>query len=969
MSSKPFHRPAETRDSLSDDSGDGDGDVDAMDIATIMVAAARQVNDAPSDSDSDDADDENNSETAPSDMDSVTSEPTWGMSRTRNRNSARRTKNSRVYMPPPSMTKTTPRIRLGDSYQASIPMLNSRGPMTLTHGASLPATATAADAADASSVSSTTVSPAAHVRAPRPANSFVDVLRARRTRAFAQFARATAVAAKSATGVTLSSAGDTYGEEDADTDQAVSNTHREHSMWMSNRHSEPRVGPSFQAVVGSTTDAKATTTVAEPIAAQIQSDRPRMLSPHASASMLVSSTVAASAVREVKSYPNFPDTISDMDKDSDDEDNDTETHSWRIPCANVMSLPNVQAVLRVTMKDYPVHLRTSFGTSHSQTSSRRNVMLRLALRIRQNGTTVADATGYGEVALPPKKRGCYEADVSDVRNFFRSYCASLQRHSDQFAVIRAVFPNSSACNAQHDHQPVCPKPQAAHTTSSSQSSTAKRGYKRTHTTSDTLSRSDAIPGAALARSGNPNAQHSSHDREKRVRMSISSSTTLPMAAGTADHDGGQFDDISQTAPTHFTPAYDPFAKLNTQPPMFKPLRPDPVTSMRCGQKLLESANTAQGLILSSTDNTVVKHELIDCIMRFSFWCLDTCYDRDRRARCRAGLSGIEMALLDLWGHVRTQPLYRLMYSNWPQVEDVQSSAMRTDTSHNASDVSTSDSSLTQQAVSIPLHRHTLRSFGTVSLDPDLNKMTDSCRFILEHTPLLKIKLDSDLKRSETILAALDKVCNESSYAQQDIVWTIDANAAWSADLAEQFVPVLEPYSSRIFMVEQPFPLFKTVRSKLVRIHSNADAVHDSTVDAAELQHWERVKNIYELHGMWIYADESVSTQNDLERLQRIVHGCNIKLEKAGGIRAGIEAIAQARRLGMQVWIGIMVASSLGCTASAHLLPLADGGWGDVDGPLLVTQESDRFLEGVCFVGAGKLRLDTSRSGLGIRTKD
>ncbi len=52
-----------------------------------------------------------------------------------------------------------------------------------------------------------------------------------------------------------------------------------------------------------------------------------------------------------------------------------------------------------------------------------------------------------------------------------------------------------------------------------------------------------------------------------------------------------------------------------------------------------------------------------------------------------------------------------------------------------------------------------------------------------------------------------------------------------------------------------------------------------------------------------------------------MHGVNVKLEKAGGVRGAIVAIDRAHQLGLSVWIGVMVASSLNSNAAGTILPL------------------------------------------------
>jgi L-alanine-DL-glutamate epimerase-like enolase superfamily enzyme len=55
-----------------------------------------------------------------------------------------------------------------------------------------------------------------------------------------------------------------------------------------------------------------------------------------------------------------------------------------------------------------------------------------------------------------------------------------------------------------------------------------------------------------------------------------------------------------------------------------------------------------------------------------------------------------------------------------------------------------------------------------------------------------------------------------------------------------------------------------------------------------------VKAAYESHGILVFADESVSTAADIEKLWTIIHGINVKLEKAGGIRGALQVVTAAK---------------------------------------------------------------------------
>jgi L-alanine-DL-glutamate epimerase-like enolase superfamily enzyme len=53
-------------------------------------------------------------------------------------------------------------------------------------------------------------------------------------------------------------------------------------------------------------------------------------------------------------------------------------------------------------------------------------------------------------------------------------------------------------------------------------------------------------------------------------------------------------------------------------------------------------------------------------------------------------------------------------------------------------------------------------------------------------------------------------------------------------------------------------------------------------------------------------------------IQDYVHGVNVKLEKAGGIRGALLAADKALELGLKVWIGVMVGSCLNSNAAGKL---------------------------------------------------
>jgi L-alanine-DL-glutamate epimerase-like enolase superfamily enzyme len=109
----------------------------------------------------------------------------------------------------------------------------------------------------------------------------------------------------------------------------------------------------------------------------------------------------------------------------------------------------------------------------------------------------------------------------------------------------------------------------------------------------------------------------------------------------------------------------------------------------------------------------------------------------------------------------------------------------------------------------------------------------------------------------------------------------------------------------------------------------------------------------------VMADEALQTLADLEKINGIYSGINVKLMKCGGMRPAFTMVSMAKALGMKVMIGCMTETSCAVTAAAQLSPLAD--WADLDGNLLISND---LFEGIRVVD-GKVLLP-SGSGIGVR---
>jgi L-Ala-D/L-Glu epimerase len=162
----------------------------------------------------------------------------------------------------------------------------------------------------------------------------------------------------------------------------------------------------------------------------------------------------------------------------------------------------------------------------------------------------------------------------------------------------------------------------------------------------------------------------------------------------------------------------------------------------------------------------------------------------------------------------------------------------------------------------------------------------------------------------------------------DVVFRIDANAAWKADEALEKIKIFEELN--VEFIEQPL------------------AKDD----------WEGMKFLYEHSPLPLIADESCVSEHDVEKCKGHFHGINIKLTKCSGITPALRMIKNACELEMKVMVGCMNESSIGTAAIAQLLPLLD--YVDMDGPLLLAED---VAEGVKF-DYGKI-IYAEGNGLGV----
>jgi L-alanine-DL-glutamate epimerase-like enolase superfamily enzyme len=186
-------------------------------------------------------------------------------------------------------------------------------------------------------------------------------------------------------------------------------------------------------------------------------------------------------------------------------------------------------------------------------------------------------------------------------------------------------------------------------------------------------------------------------------------------------------------------------------------------------------------------------------------------------------------------------------------------------------------------------------------------------------PALKIKLGGpqDLATLRAVRAVFDGPIR------------VDANTGWTRDDAERLLP--EIIALGVELIEQPFP---------------ARAYRDLG--------WLQARS-----SIPIVADESAVMIEDLDALEGVVAGVNVKLAKCGGIAPAKAMLERARELGFRTFLGCMEETSVGIAGSAAVASLAD--WVDLDGCLLLGDDPFEGLE----LDSGHRWTLTDRPGLGV----
>jgi L-alanine-DL-glutamate epimerase-like enolase superfamily enzyme len=197
---------------------------------------------------------------------------------------------------------------------------------------------------------------------------------------------------------------------------------------------------------------------------------------------------------------------------------------------------------------------------------------------------------------------------------------------------------------------------------------------------------------------------------------------------------------------------------------------------------------------------------------------------------------------------------------------------------------------------LALVRQRHRIFFTIGID-DLAVIKEKV-VAANNFPVLKVKLGTDY----------DYEIIESIRGITNIPLRIDANEGWTKEEAVEKITWLE--TQNVELIEQPLP-------------------------AAEIEATKWIKKRVHLP---LFADESLTSSKDMDKLQGAFDGVNIKLMKCGGLTEALKMVEKAREMNLKTMIGCFIESSLGITAAAHIAPLFD--YIDLDGALLI--RSDPF---------------------------
>lgn len=133
---------------------------------------------------------------------------------------------------------------------------------------------------------------------------------------------------------------------------------------------------------------------------------------------------------------------------------------------------------------------------------------------------------------------------------------------------------------------------------------------------------------------------------------------------------------------------------------------------------------------------------------------------------------------------------------------------------------------------------------------------------------------------------------------------IDANESWTLNILKDVLLKVE--NLPIVLIEQPLPADQD--QQLLGLNSKIP----------------------------LAADESCHTQSQLKYLSKIYDVINIKLDKCGGLTAGVALAKESKSYGMDIMVGCMLGTSLSMAPALILATQAK--FIDLDAPLLLQDD-------------------------------
>jgi L-alanine-DL-glutamate epimerase-like enolase superfamily enzyme len=199
---------------------------------------------------------------------------------------------------------------------------------------------------------------------------------------------------------------------------------------------------------------------------------------------------------------------------------------------------------------------------------------------------------------------------------------------------------------------------------------------------------------------------------------------------------------------------------------------------------------------------------------------------------------------------------------------------------------------------------------TIGINPTPKMQSDAVAAVEKGYRILKLKADKD--------DVLDRV-SAIAGACPGVRLIVDANEAWDIKTLNSLSAPLERLG--VTLIEQP-------------LHHKADAALCDYKGSIPL-----------------CADESCSSISDLPRLSELYQAINIKLDKVGGLTAGLELNKAAKSMNLAVMLGCSGPTSLGAAPAYVLGTLCD--YVDLDGPALLLDDREhpmRYEDGrlLCF---------------------